>query len=103
LEQYEILRSFLSFLPSACSKPLRETPRIGAPLANVKKVEREMGNQILLKEKHDSLEELLCRNLAKKRSVEVKIREQLEELKRLEISMEKSRAFSEISPRKLSC
>jgi hypothetical protein len=51
-----------------------------------------MNKQLLLEEKHFLVKEKLRGNLAKKYSIEVRIREELEELKKLEISLEKMRA-----------
>ena len=44
---------------------------------------------MLLKEKHDLLKNDLSENLQRKRVLELKISRQFEDLKRLEISMEK--------------
>ena len=51
-----------------------------------------MSKQLLLDEKCLLLQKVLGESLRKKRFVEMRIRRQLEELKRLEISLEKMRA-----------
>lgn len=48
-----------------------------------------MNTQILLEEKHLLLKNELGENLQKKHALELKISKQFEELKRLEISLEK--------------
>ena len=48
-----------------------------------------MDRQLLLEQKHDLLKSELRESLDKKRELESKINGQLEELKRLEISLEK--------------
>jgi hypothetical protein len=49
----------------------------------------EMNTQLLLEEKHAVLKNELSENLQKKHSLELKINEQFEQLKRMEISLEK--------------
>jgi hypothetical protein len=51
-----------------------------------------MKRQLLLEEKHDLLKNGLDENLQKKHALELKINQQFEELKRLEMSIEKYRA-----------
>jgi hypothetical protein len=48
-----------------------------------------MNTQLLQKEKHDLLKNELSENLQKKHALELKITKQFEELKRLEIALEK--------------
>lgn len=48
-----------------------------------------MNAQLLLEEKHVLLKNELCEKLQKKRALELEIARQFEELKRLEISLEK--------------
>jgi len=48
-----------------------------------------MNVQLPLEEKHVLLKHELCRNLEKKQELESKINRQFEELKRLEISLER--------------
>jgi len=50
-----------------------------------------MSGQIL-EEKHRSLEQVLHENLQKKHSLEVAITEEFEELKKLEVTLERIRA-----------
>jgi hypothetical protein len=52
---------------------------------------RSVSKLLSLEEKHRLLKEMLRENMEKKHYVEVNIREQLEELKKLEISLEKMR------------
>ena len=49
-----------------------------------------MNTQLLLKEKHALLTNELCGNLKRKHVLELEISKQFEQLKRLEISMEKN-------------
>lgn len=53
--------------------------------------EMHMSGQ-LLEEKHRFLEQVLNENIQKKHSLEVAITEEFEELKKLEVSLEKMRA-----------
>ncbi|MGA2768608.1 MAG: hypothetical protein ABSF24_09895 [Candidatus Bathyarchaeia archaeon] len=48
-----------------------------------------MNTQLLLEEKHAVLKNELSENLQKKHSLELKINEQFEQLKRIEISLER--------------
>lgn len=48
-----------------------------------------MDRQLLLEQKHVLLKNELCESLDKRRQLELKINEQFEKLKRLEISLEK--------------
>lgn len=48
-----------------------------------------MNTQLLLKDKHAALKNELSENLQKKHSLELKINEQFEQLKRMEISLER--------------
>lgn len=48
-----------------------------------------MRTQLLLEEKHVLLKDELCEKLQKKRALELEITKQFEELKRVEISLEK--------------
>jgi hypothetical protein len=48
-----------------------------------------MNTQLLLEEKHVLLKNELCEKLQKKRALELEITRQFDELKRLEISLEK--------------
>jgi hypothetical protein len=48
-----------------------------------------MNTQLLLEEKHAVLKNELSENLQKKHSLELKINEQFEQLKRMEISLER--------------
>jgi hypothetical protein len=50
-----------------------------------------MAEQLLVEEKHYALKKGLSKSLQRKHQVELRIREQLEELKKLEASMEKAR------------
>jgi hypothetical protein len=55
-----------------------------------------MNAQLPLEEKHDLLKSGLNENLQKKRSLELRISQQFEELKKLEISLERcARATTE--------
>lgn len=54
-----------------------------------------MSEQLTLEERHRLLKEVLLENLEKKRFIEMNISEQFEGLKKLEISLEKTRASRE--------
>ena len=54
-----------------------------------------MSNLLLLEEKHRLLKSGLDSNLERKRSIEMRITKQFEELKRVEVSLEKIRASCE--------
>lgn len=54
-----------------------------------------MGEMLSLEEQRASLRKMLLRDLVKKRSVEMKIRKQLDELKRVEVCLEKMRVSDE--------
>lgn len=48
------------------------------------------GKQLLLKEKHSLLKKMLDKNLEKRRSMEITIMKQREELKEMEVLLEKA-------------
>jgi len=63
-----------------------------------------MSRQVLLEEKHRLLKKRLLENLEKKHFVEMKINQQFEKLKKLEISLEKiGKTTQSVSPSFSTC
>ncbi|GEM_PF-1893776 len=79
--------TYFSFLPFSYSRPLRE-PKKKRVMLTGKRWGR-MNTQLLLEEKHVFLKNEFGGKLQKKRVLELEITRQFEELKKLEVSLEK--------------